>query len=90
MESYNDEPYGVDYDNYYQNGGWYQDENGEWQQDSNVTGLLNGSDLDNESKSRDDNVHSNHDEGWYQDKTTGAWYNTLDYIQSEEGHYYGQ
>ena len=90
MENYNDEPYGVDYDNYYQNGGWYQDENGEWQQDPNFTGRLNGSDPDNESKWRNHDVHSNHDEGWYQDETTGEWYNTLDHIQSEEGHYEGQ
>ena len=87
MENYNDEPYGIDYDNYYQNGGWYQDEYGEWQQDPNFTGHLNGSDPYNESKSWNHDVHSHHDEGWYQDETTDEWYNTLDHIQSEEGHY---
>ena len=33
MENDNAELYGGGYDNYYDNGGWYQDEYGEWYQD---------------------------------------------------------
>ena len=33
MENDNAELYGGGYDNYYENGGWYQDEYGEWYQD---------------------------------------------------------
>ena len=45
MENDNAELYGggADYDNYYENGGWYQDEYGEWYQDPNYADLPNGS-----------------------------------------------
>ena len=45
MDNDNAELYGggVDYDNYYENGGWYQDEYGEWYQDPNYANLPNGS-----------------------------------------------
>ena len=38
---YNDnaELYGSEYDNYYENDGWYQDEYGEWYQDPNYSNL---------------------------------------------------
>ena len=45
MENDNAELYGggVDYDNYYENSGWYQDEYGERYQDPNYANLPNGS-----------------------------------------------
>ena len=46
MENDNAELYGggVEYDNYYENSGWYQDEYGEWYQDPNYAAILpNGS-----------------------------------------------
>ena len=52
MENDNAELYGGEYDNYYENGGWYQDEYGEWCQDPNYAGLANGGIPNNKSTIR--------------------------------------
>ena len=56
MENDNAELYGGEYDNYYENGGWYQDEYGEWCQDPNYAGLANGSIPNNKSTISNHNV----------------------------------